>query len=95
MHTLVIYDIPDDRLRTRVSDTCRKYGLSMIQKSAYMGRIHSGTRKELLASLRRTMRGKEGNIQVFVLEDQQARGKVVIGDPDYLKRQEGLERFLV
>ena len=95
MHTLVIYDIPDDKLRARVSDVCRKYGLSMIQKSAYMGRIPSGTRKELLAALRRVMRGKQGNIQVFEVEDYAARSRVVIGDPDYLRRQEGLDKYLV
>ena len=33
--TFVIYDVEDDRVRTRVSNTCKDYGLERIQYSAF------------------------------------------------------------
>lgn len=66
----------------------------MIQKSAYMGRIPSAARRELIASLRRLMRGKRGNIQVFTIDDKEARHRVVIGDPVHPGTGEGLEKYL-
>lgn len=65
MITLVIYDISDDRTRLRVANLCKRFGLSRIQRSAFLGDITSSRRKELVKKLRR-FKG-EGNIQVFVI----------------------------
>jgi Uncharacterized protein predicted to be involved in DNA repair len=48
-YTLVIYDIPDDNLRNKVSDACKRFGLEALQRSAYGGYISSGIRKELIS----------------------------------------------
>ncbi|MCS3924836.1 CRISPR-associated endonuclease Cas2 [Methanosalsum natronophilum] len=37
MLVLIIYDITQNRIRTRISDKCKDYGLSRIQKSAFLG----------------------------------------------------------
>ena len=34
----VIYDISNDRTRSRVASKCKNYGLDRIQKSAFIGR---------------------------------------------------------
>jgi CRISPR-associated protein Cas2 len=67
MKTLVIYDITDDNLRNAVSEVCKNFGLSRIQKSAFLGDLVSSARKELKAKLQRTLGEAEGNIQIFVL----------------------------
>lgn len=67
MKTLVIYDITDDNLRNAVSEVCKNFGLSRIQKSAFLGDLASSARKELKAKLERTLGEAEGNIQIFVL----------------------------
>ena len=66
MITLVIYDISDDNIRLKVANICKRFGLSRIQKSAFLGDIPSARRKELVMKLRRSLKG-EGNIQVFVI----------------------------
>ena len=38
---VLIYDIEDDRLRTRVADICLNYGLGRIQFSAFFGKSHT------------------------------------------------------
>jgi len=77
--TLVIYDISDDRVRSKVSAVCKRFGLSRIQKSAFLGEIPSSRRRELVEVLRRILRG-DGNIQIFVICKPDFALRVVIGE---------------
>jgi CRISPR-associated endonuclease Cas2 len=51
--SLVIYDIPDDKLRAKVADICLDYGLDRIQYSAFLGEMNHNRREELLQKIRR------------------------------------------
>lgn len=44
---LLIYDIEDDRLRTRTAEICLDYGLERIQFSAFWGKLNRNRREEL------------------------------------------------
>ena len=79
MITLVIYDISDDRVRKRISDICKRFGLNRIQRSAFLGNITSSRRKELVRKLKRNLRG-EGNIQVFVICKPDFSMREIIGE---------------
>ena len=37
----VIYDISDNRIRTRTSETCKDHGLFRVQKSVFFGELDS------------------------------------------------------
>ena len=61
LRTLVIYDIENDRIRLRISETCLDYGLARIQFSAFLGTLNRNKREELflkLASILDTNAGK-------------------------------------
>ena len=45
MNCLLIYDIPDDRKRTKIADICLDYGLDRIQYSAFSGNIPATIKK--------------------------------------------------
>lgn len=77
---MVIYDISDDNLRTAISEVCKNFGLSRIQKSAFLGILTSLRRKELRAALRRTLGDAEGNIQIFALCDACLALREIIGE---------------
>ena len=79
MMTLVIYDISDDRTRNKIASACKRFGLSRIQKSAFLGEMISSKRKELIDVLRRLIRGEKGNIQVFVICKPDLALRTVIG----------------
>lgn len=49
--TLVIYDCENDRVRTRISETCQDYGLTRIQFSAFMGKLSRSMREELFLKM--------------------------------------------
>ena len=51
LRTLVIYDIVEDRIRTRIADTCLDFGLIRIQYSAFAGLLNRNKREELFLRL--------------------------------------------
>ncbi len=51
MRCLLIYDIPDDRIRTKVADFCLDYGLDRIQYSAFLGRLSANHQEELMLKI--------------------------------------------
>lgn len=52
LSTLVIYDIEDDRARTRVSEACKDFGLERLQYSCFRGTLSQNKREELYERLR-------------------------------------------
>lgn len=79
MHCLVVYDIPDDRIRARVADSCLDYGLDRIQYSAFWGDLSRNQQEELMRKLSRLLGKREGKIQLFVIceKDWQERLEVL------------------
>jgi CRISPR-associated protein Cas2 len=48
MRCLLIYDIPNDRIRTKVADFCLDYGLDRVQYSAFLGQLSRNHMEELM-----------------------------------------------
>lgn len=65
MRCLLIYDIPNDRARTKVADVCLDYGLDRIQYSAFWGVLNRGQQEELLMKIKKKMGKRAGNVQVI------------------------------
>jgi CRISPR-associated protein Cas2 len=76
--SLVIYDIPDDKLRAKVADICLDYGLDRIQYSAFLGEMNHNRREELLQKIRRQIGKKEANVQLFPICDKDVRLRKVV-----------------
>ncbi|MGH7320334.1 MAG: CRISPR-associated endonuclease Cas2 [Candidatus Rokuibacteriota bacterium] len=76
--TLVVYDIEDDRIRTRVANVCKDYGLERIQYSAFSGPLVSTLRSELFARLAAVLGREGGRILVIPVcqKDVQARREI-------------------
>jgi CRISPR-associated protein Cas2 len=62
LRTLVIYDIQDDRIRLRISETCLDYGLARIQFSAFQGTLNRNKREELFLRLTSILDDNAGRI---------------------------------
>lgn len=78
---LVIYDITDDNLRTKVSETLKDYGLDHIQYSAFLGTLKRNVLNSLITDLRKLIGNLEGNVQIYPLCEVCFRGKKIIGKP--------------
>jgi len=67
---VLIYDIENDRLRTRAADICFDYGLERIQFSAFFGKLNRNRRQELALKLRNEIGEESARIRIIpVCED--------------------------
>jgi CRISPR-associated protein Cas2 len=67
MQALVLYDIPDDRLRGKVASLCADYGLQRIQYSAFLGPITRNRQEELLQKICGQAGKKALDVQLFIV----------------------------
>ena len=65
MRCLLIYDISNDRARTKVADVCLDYGLDRIQFSAFLGKLNRNQQEELLMKIQKKMGKLPGNVQLI------------------------------
>jgi len=81
MHVLIIYDIRDDRLRTRVSNTLKDWGLERIQYSVFIGVLASRQRKMLEGRLNELLEtgGQEDSIITISICNHCLHGVVSLG----------------
>lgn len=73
MRTLVIYDIVEDRIRNKILDACKDYGLEHIQYSAFLGDLNHNRREELWQRLRRLLGENHGKILMIPICDKDFR----------------------
>jgi len=78
---VLIYDVENDRLRTRISDICLDYGLERIQFSAFFGKLNRNRRQELSLKLAREV------------EEESARLRIIPVCEDDLKDMWSLEQY--
>jgi len=79
---LLVYDIPDDNLRSKVAGICLDYGLVRIQYSAFFGELSANYQEELLFKLRRRVSRVPCNIQLFPIGEREIRLRKIIHVPD-------------
>lgn len=65
MHLLLIYDIADDRIRTKVACTCEDYGLDRIQYSAFYGQLNRNLQEELMLKISGLLNDTPSHIQLI------------------------------
>ncbi len=84
MRCLLIYDIPDDRTRTRVSDACLDYGLERVQWSAFLGELNQTLQRELLLKVQHILGKKAAKVRLLPINETMWQQQRVIeqGDPD-------------
>ncbi len=78
MKLLLVYDVPDDRLRTRVAAVCLDYGLVRIQYSAFFGELSANYQEEMMLKLRRRVGRFPCNIQLFPIGERELRLRRII-----------------
>jgi len=78
MKCLLLYDIPDDKIRTKIASFCLDYGLDRIQYSAFMGDLSSNHQEELMLKLGRRLGKASGRIDLFPVCKEDWRGRISI-----------------
>ncbi|HTY83352.1 MAG TPA: CRISPR-associated endonuclease Cas2 [Silvibacterium sp.] len=88
---VLIYDIENDRLRTRIADACMDYGLERIQFSAFFGKMNRNRRQELALRLRNELSNESGRVRIIPVCEQDLKDMWVLDqyrrDADQLKAE--------
>ena len=81
MQCLLLYDISDDRVRTKIADFCLDYGLDRVQFSAFAGDLSRNHQEELMMKLRRKLGRKSGKIDLIPICRQDWQARITIIQP--------------
>jgi CRISPR-associated protein Cas2 len=65
LYVLIVYDITDNGLRSRIAEILKDHGLIRIQKSAFIGDLTPQERDMLVEKLRRLPLGVRDRIDFF------------------------------
>ncbi|MEA3309212.1 MAG: CRISPR-associated endonuclease Cas2 [Chloroflexota bacterium] len=84
MQLLLVYDIPDDKIRTKVADICLDYALDRIQYSTFQGELNRVYQEELMEKVAYRLGQRPGKIQLFPIcqKDWQARLEILQEEKD-------------
>jgi CRISPR-associated protein Cas2 len=80
IRVIVVYDIQNDRRRTKVCDTCLDYGLDRQQYSVFTGLLKARQLHALTKELTQ-MAGDTGHIVIFPVASDEWDKRVEIGSP--------------
>jgi CRISPR-associated protein Cas2 len=88
---VLIYDIENDRIRSRAADVCLNSGLQRIQFSAFFGKLNRNRRQELSLRLQRELGNQSGRIRIIPVCEQDLKDMWVLDqyrvDADELKAE--------
>jgi CRISPR-associated protein Cas2 len=88
---VLIYDIEDDRLRTRASEICLDYGLERIQFSAFFGKLNRNRRQELALRLQSEVGQQSARIRIIPVCEEDLKDMWLLDqyrrDADRLKNE--------
>jgi len=78
MQVVVVYDIPSNRIRTKIADICADYGLERIQYSAFSGDLRRVHQEEMVAKMRKRLGKQAGKIQLFPCCEKDWRARIEV-----------------
>jgi CRISPR-associated protein Cas2 len=83
----IIYDIVEDKKRTKVAKSCKKIGLIRVQKSVFLGKLEWNRFDELAEKCRELIDEKVDSVYLFPFCQEDFRQVKVLG--------QGFDRKLV
>ena len=81
MLTWVVYDIVNDRVRTKVAKTCKNYGLYRVQKSAFLGDLNRNQVDELVLRCKEITNAEKDSVYIFPMCEEDFGKVKMIGIP--------------
>lgn len=75
----VVYDIVNDKVRTKVAKMCKGYGLYRVQKSAFLGDLNKNQKDELILQCKDITDEQKDSVYVFPMCDEDFKKVRMIG----------------
>lgn len=78
MEQLIVYDIPEDKLRTRVSHTLEDYGYERVQYSVFKGSRSQNVLEMLSQELENLIGDEEADVRFYQVCDRCLSKTIVV-----------------
>jgi len=75
----VIYDIVDDKVRSKVASACLDYGLYRVQKSVFLGELDASERDSLALKCEELIDAEVDSVYVFPMDEKSFKKIKLIG----------------
>lgn len=75
----VLYDIGEDRARTRVARHCKQAGLHRVQYSVFLGEVNADERDELRLDIEDLIDPDQDKVYLFTLTKTELRQAILLG----------------
>lgn len=86
----IIYDIGQNKIRSRIAAKCKNYGLSRVQKSSFLGDITKNKMDMLAIEIRDMIKDSGDCVYIFPSCKPCFDNKIIVGklDEEKLKRKD-------
>jgi CRISPR-associated protein Cas2 len=76
----VVYDIKNDKVRSKVAKICKKYGLYRVQKSVFLGTLENENEKESLEiEISDLINHDIDSVYIFPMSKRELKQTVLLG----------------
>ncbi len=75
----VMYDIQDDRARTKIAKLCQQAGLYRVQYSVFLGTLNSHEKDTLQLQLEEWLDTDTDSVYIFPMSRQELQQTVLLG----------------
>lgn len=79
MLTWVLYDIQDNKARTKVANACIKEGIYRVQKSVFLGDLNKTQVKELRSIIEGLIDERADSVYIFPMCAEDFKGCALLG----------------
>jgi CRISPR-associated protein Cas2 len=80
MINIVTYDVPDDRLRTKIAARLFGYGLRRLQKSVFIGEMSRNKAEMLALELEDMVGGELADIRIFPVCEKCFENQIIVSE---------------
>ncbi|GAB4290131.1 MAG: CRISPR-associated endonuclease Cas2 [Marinilabiliales bacterium] len=75
----VIYDIKNDKVRTKVAKVCKQAGLYRVQFSVFLGTIEENDKDELKLMIQELINEDEDSVYIFPMNKSELKQCILLG----------------
>lgn len=77
---LLVYDIAEDRARTKIADICLDYGLDRVQFSTFSGKLSRNHQDAMMLRIEELLGDGDGNIQLIPISEDDWCKRLEVGN---------------
>lgn len=79
MITWVMYDIENDRARTKVAKYCKQAGLYRVQYSVFLGTVNANEKDELQLKIADEIDEEKDKVYIFPMSKDELQSTILLG----------------